>query len=195
LGVLLGVAGIGMWVDATEGNPVGEAVFTGGLFFALGVAVLVRRFVQRSREQWAIVADANRLRSVLESMRTKADAGEVVAIPAAVVEHAAQIERVSIARQRRDAVVAGTGTTNHGYGVLVARDLSSQKGLLDPQQRLAVEDLIENLSANPRPAGVESTPEGLLSVRTPAGDVELNYSVDEGAHRVNIVALTAHDHG
>ena len=132
---------------------------------------------------------------MLESMRTKADAGEAIAIPAAVVEHAAQIERVSIASQRGDAVMAGARTTDHGYGILVARDLSSQKGLLDPQQRVAVEDLIENLSVNPRPAGVESTPEGLLSVRTSAGDVELKYTVDEGAQRVNIVALTAHDHG
>jgi hypothetical protein len=166
-----------------------------GPVFALGVTVLLWRFVQRSREQWAIVADANRLRSALESMQTKAGAGEAVAIPAAVVEHAAQIERVSIARERRDAVVASAGTTDHGYGVLVARGLSSQKGLLDPQQRVAVEDLIENLSANPHPAGVESTAEGLLTVRTPKGDVGLQYSVDEGARRVHIVALTTHAHG
>jgi nitrate reductase gamma subunit/mRNA-degrading endonuclease RelE of RelBE toxin-antitoxin system len=166
-----------------------------GLFFAFGVTLLIWRFVQRSREQWAIVADANRLRSALESMQTKAGAREAVAVPAAVVENAAQIERVSIARERRDAVVASAGTTDHGYGVLVARDLSSQKGLLDPQQRVAVEDLIENLSANPRPAGVEETPGGLLNVRTPKGDVGLQYSVDEGARRVHIVALTAHAHG
>jgi hypothetical protein len=166
-----------------------------GLCLAVGVAILLSRFVQRSREQWAIVADANRLRSTLQSMQARANTGEAFAIPAAVVEHAAQIERVSIARQRRDAVVAGAGTTHQGYGVLLARDLSSQKGLLDPQHRVAVEELIENLSDNPRPAGVESTADGLLSVRTPEGDVELKYSVDEGAHRVHIVALTAHDHG
>jgi hypothetical protein len=166
-----------------------------GLCLAVGVATLLSRFVQQSREQWAIVADANRLRSMLQSMQARANAGEAVAIPAAVVEHAAQIERVSIARQRRDAVVAGAGATHHGYGVLLARDLSSQKGLLDPQHRVAVEELIENLSDNPRPAGVESTADGLLSVSTPEGGVELKYSVDEAAHRVHIVALTAHDHG
>jgi hypothetical protein len=172
-----------------------SVVATYGLMCAFGVTVLLWRFVQQSREQWAIVADANRLQSVLESMQAKAGAGEEVAISAAVVEQAAQIERVSIGRERRDAVVAGTGATHHGYGVLLARDLSSQKALLDPQRRVAVEELIENLSANPRPAGVESNPEGLLSVRTPERDVELQYSVDEGAHRVQIVALTAHDHG
>ena len=192
--LVFGVAAGISWIGSM-GRFEWSVAFNSGLLFAFGVTVSVWRFVQRSREQWAIVADANRLRSVLESMRTKADAGEVVAIPAAVVEHAAQIERVSIARQRRDAVAASAGTTDHGYGVLVAGDLSSQKRLLDPQQRVAVEDLIENLGANPRPAGVESTPDGLLSVKTPAGDVELNYTVDEGAQRVNIVALTAHDHG
>jgi hypothetical protein len=60
---------------------------------------------------------------VLEAMQTKARAGEAIAIPAAVVEHAAQIERVSIARERRDAVVASAATTDHGYGILVARDV------------------------------------------------------------------------
>jgi hypothetical protein len=177
---------------AAQYPPGAVAVY--GLFAAFGVTVLLWRFVQRSREQWAIVADANRLRSALESLQAKAGAGEAVAIPAAVVEDAARIERVQIARERRNAVVASAGTTDHGYGVLVARDLSSRKGLLNPQQRVAVEELIENLSANPRRAGVESTPEGLLSVRTPERDVELQYSVDEGAQRVQIVALTAHDH-
>jgi hypothetical protein len=165
-----------------------------GLFFAFGVTILLWRFVQRSREQWAIVADANQLRSALESVKSTAAAGEAVTIPAAVLEDAARIERVQIAREQRDAVVASAGTTDHGYGVLVARDVSSQKALLDPQQRVAAEDLIENLSANPRPAGVESTAKGLLSVRTPERDVELQYSVDEGARRVHVVALTALDH-
>jgi hypothetical protein len=108
-----------------------------GLFLAFGVTVLVWRFVQRSREQWAIVADANRLRSMIQSMQAKANAGDAVAIPATVVEHAAQIERVSIGREQRDAVVASAGTTNYGYGILVARDLPSQKGLLDPKQRIS----------------------------------------------------------
>jgi hypothetical protein len=191
IGVL---AGITMWIDWKKGG-VWTAASYFGLLLTFSVTALVWRFVQRSREQWAIVADAKRLRSALESMQTKAGAGEAVAIPAAVVEHAAQIERASIAQERRDAVVASAATTGHGYGVLMARDLSSQKGLLDPQQRVDVEDLIESLSANPRPAGVESTPDGFLSVRTPKGDVELQYNVDEAAQRVHIVALTAQAHG
>jgi hypothetical protein len=166
-----------------------------GLFFAFGVTVLLWRFVQRIREQWAIVADANRLRSAFESMNATAAAGGAVTIPAAVIEDAAHIEREQIARERSDAVVASAATTDRGYGILVARDVSSRKRLLDPQQRAALEDVIENLSSNPRPAGAESTPEGLLSVRTPEGDFELQYSVDEGAKRVHIVALTAHNHG
>jgi hypothetical protein len=198
---------IRMWIGSgsnKEGEPMWAYGLINGLFFAFGVTVLVWRFVQRSREQWAIVADANRLRSALESMQTKAGAGEAVAIPAALLEDVARIERVEIAREQRDAVVASAGATNPGYGVLVARGLSPQKGLLDPKQRVAVEDLIDDLSANPRPAGVEPTAEGLLSVRTPEEDVELQYSIDEGARRVHIVALgptgvpgspTTDDHG
>jgi hypothetical protein len=194
------LGGIGVSILSAAGSLAARKYASGavalyGLFAAFGVTVLLWRFVQRSREQWAIVADANRLRSALESLQAKAGAGEAVAIPAAVVEDAARIERVQIAREQRDAVVASAGITDHGYGVLVARDLSSQKALLDPQQRVAVEGLIENLSANPRPAGVESTPKGLLSVRTPKRDVEIQYRVDEGARRVHIVALTANDHG
>jgi len=186
-------AALGTWTSDKEEDAWSGAIGI-GLCFVFGVTVLVWRFVQRSREQWAIVGDANSLRSTLESFQTKAGAGEAVAVPAAVVERAGQIERVSIARERHDAVLASAGTTNHGYGVLVARDLSSQRGSLDPQQRVAVEGLIENLSANPHPPGVESTPDGLLSVRTTKGDVELKYSIDDAAQRVHIVALTAHDH-
>jgi hypothetical protein len=195
---------VGIWISwwllkDTKKEEMSIALSFVGVFFglclALGVTILLARFVQRSREQWAIVADANRLRSALESIHTKAGAGETVAIPAAMLEDVAQIERVQIARERRDAVVASAGATNRGYGVLVARDLLPQKALLDPQHRVAVEDLIDNLSANPHPAGVKSTAEGLLSVRTPEGDVELQYSVDEGARRVHILALTTHDHG
>jgi hypothetical protein len=87
------------------------------------------------REQWEIVADTNRLRSALESMH-KAGAGEAVTVPAAVLEDVARIERVQIDRERSDALVASAGATNRGYGVLVARDLSPRKGLLDPQQRV-----------------------------------------------------------
>ena len=196
---LLGEIPVGIAMSADRGRGInGPNMFFGflfGLFFVFGVTVLVWKFVQRSREQWAIVADANRLRSTLESMRAKAGAGEAVAIPAAVVEHAAQIERVLIARERRNAVVASAGTTDHGYGILVGRAVSSQKGSLDPRQRVAVEDLFENLSSNPRPPGVEQTPEGLLGVTTSEGGVELQYSVDEGAKRVHIVALTTHHYG
>lgn len=181
-------------VEHVKGTAI-TGVIMYGVVFAFGVTILIWRFVQRSREQWAIVSDANRLRSALELVKSKAAAGEALTIPAAVLEDAARIERVQIAREQSDAVVASAGTTDHGYGVLVARDLSSQKALLDPQQRVAVEGLIENLSANPRPAGVESTAKGLLSVRTSERDVELQYSVDDGARRVHVVALTAHDHG
>ena len=208
-GAVLTVCGIltivvGIWISwwllrDTKKEEIWIALGFVGVFFglclALGVTILVSRFVQRSREQWAIVADANRLRSTLESMQTKAGVGEAVAVPATVLDDVARIERVQIARERRDAVVASAGATNRGYGVLVARDLSPQKALLDPQHRVAVEDLIDNLSVNPHPAGVTSTADGLLSVRTPEGDVELQYSVDEGARRVHIVALTTHDHG
>jgi len=199
---VLGFVGLITWTSfwiSTEKESGRGVAITGcisyGLVVTFGLTVLVWRFVQRSREQWAIVADANRLRSVLESRQTKTGAGEPVAIPAAVVEHAAQIERVAIARERSDAVLASAATSDHGYGILVARDVSSRKRLLDPQQRVAVEDLFENLSSNPRPAAAESTPEGLLSVRTPEGNVGLQYSVDERAKRVHIVALTAHNYG
>src|SRR5262245_1081263 len=202
LTLLLGLFGlivsISKWIFYTEIEDKTYAitgVVINGLIFVFGVAILIWRFVQRIREQWAFVADANRLRSALESIKTNAAAGEAVTIPAAVLEDAAHIERVQIASERRDAVMASAGTINHGYGVLVPRDRSRQMGLLHPQQRAAVEGVIENLSANPRPAGVETTAEGLLSVRTRQGDVELQYSVDEGARRVHIVALTTHDHG
>ena len=165
------------------------------LLVAFGATFFTWRFVRRSREQLAIVSDANRLRSMLQSMQTNAGAGEAVEIPAAVLEDVARIERAQIAREQRDAIVASAGAAKGGYWLLVARDVSAEKGLLDPTERAAVEDLIDELTADPHPAGAEPTADGLLRVRTPDGAIELHYRVDEGARSLQVVTLGRTDTG
>jgi hypothetical protein len=66
VGLLELVSGIGMSIYMKLehiGSVAITVVIMYGLLFAFGVTILIWRFVQRSREQWAIVADANRLRS------------------------------------------------------------------------------------------------------------------------------------
>jgi hypothetical protein len=186
-GILTLVIGLLAWFGRKKDDAV--MIWVVLLLFAFGITVLVWRFVQRSRQQLALVANANRLRATLESMKTKAGSGEAIAIPAALLEDVARIERVQIARERRDAVVASSGTTSRGYGVLVARDVAVQKSMLDSGQRVAVEDLIDELSANPRVASTAPTADNLMRIAIPGGGVELQYQIDEGARRVHIVGL------
>ena len=159
------------------------------LFIIVGATILIWQFVQRSREQLAIVADANRLRSLLQSIQSEAGAGGTVEVPAEVLESVARIERVNIERERTKAVVASTRVRSQGYALLVARNVPAQKASIDAAQRVAVEDLIDDLSTDPRPPGSEPIADGLFCVRTPEGDVEVHYGIDDAAQRVQIVAV------
>ncbi len=149
LSLLLGLlTWIGFGLNGTQ-EHLGTFVIVAPLF-ALGGTVLVWRFVQRSHEQLAIVADADRLRSALQSLQIEGGTGEVE-VPAAVLEDVVRIEHVQIAPERRDTIVVSAGAAKPWYDVLVAPDLLTQKDLLVPKQRVAVEDLVEGLSVIRRP--------------------------------------------
>jgi hypothetical protein len=162
-----------------------ESMAVLGFLFLLFATPVVWLFVQRSREQLDVLADAGRLREILASMQTGSENGVVV--PATVLESVARIEHAQIARERASAVVAGVTAVDRGYGVLFARDVSVQKALLPADSRLDVEELIDQLVVEPYPPGTHG--EGVLSARTPDGLAEIDYSVDEPNRRIEVVAL------
>ena len=160
-------------------------------FFVLIAAALVLwRFVQRSLER--LQFDADSLRATLTSMRADAEDGFVV--PAGVLENVAGIEHVRIARDRAHAIEAREAA-NRGYGVLFARDVSTQKTSLPADSRLEVEDLIERLASEPNGSGRSGVHgDGLRTARTPDGSAEVDYRVDQPNRRIHVVALRTLTH-
>jgi hypothetical protein len=157
------------------------------LFFAVAATPIAWRLVQRSRQQLEVLDDADSLRATLTSIQ--AAPGDTVVVPAAVLEKVAGIERAQIARERTQAVLAGVKNTNRGYGVLIAKEVSEQKAALPPDRRLDVEELIDELMAEPYLSAADGRGGGVRNARTPDGSAEIDYSVDEQNQRIQVVAL------
>jgi hypothetical protein len=176
-----------LWAFGTD-TPDAEEVTAGLSLFLLGVTLLLWRVVQRSREGLAVVSDAGQLRALLLGM-TRGNNTEVV-VPARVLEKVAGIEKAQIERERNRAVMAGL-SAHRGYGVQLSREASEQKASLPPALRLEVEELIEQVVAEPRASGSAQGPGDTLLARTPSGSAEVDYSVDEARSRVQILTLRA----
>jgi hypothetical protein len=165
-------------------------VLAGAFILLIGGTILAWQSLQHSQERLALVADADRLRATLTSLETDREASVVV--PAAVLEKVAVIEHAQIARERAHAVLSGVSTAHRGYGVVVPRHVSEQKASLPPDRRLEVEELIEELVAEPHSSAAPGDDgDRVLSVHTPDGSAEIDYSVDERHRRIHIVALRA----
>jgi hypothetical protein len=146
--------------------------------------------VQRSRERSAIVADADRLRALLTGLRAEAGADQRVVVPATVLEKVAGIENAQIARERTAAVLTSVRTVDRGYGLLISREVAEQKAALAPDDRLAVEELIDRALAEPHSTStIADRAHGIVRVKTPNGTAEIDYHIDDSARRVQVVAL------
>ena len=155
-----------------------------------GLTVLIWRMVERSREQLALVADADRLRAMLTSMQAESGSGGPVVVPAAVMEKVARIESAQIARERAQAVVASVGKADRGYALVVAHDATAQKAALGRAERLTVEELIDEVLAEPQAAGRPDAG-NLRHAGSADGLIEIDYRVDEAARRVHLLAVRA----
>ena len=187
--ILSGFMVIGFLAVQQEGGPaLGAFEVSLVAFLAVpGVTVLIWRMVERSREQLAIVADAERLRATLASIQAEAGTGRVV-VPAAVMESVANIEIAHIARERASAVAASVQTVDRGYGLVVAQEVTVYKTALGPGERLAVEELIDEVLEGPL-AGDGPEAAGLRHARSADGSIEVDYLVDQAARRVHILAV------
>jgi len=187
--IFAGLLLIPMAVPQPDATSVG--IFELFLIVLLGVpgtTVLIWRMVERSREQLAVVADADRLRALLTSMQAQSGSGASVVVPAEVMEKVARIEKVQIARERAHAVVASVGSADRGYALVVGPEATAQKAALGGAERLAVEELIDDLLAEPH-AGTAPGVDDLRHARSADGSTEIDYRVDPSAQRVHVIAV------
>ncbi len=160
------------------------------LLLLLGGPFVGYYFVQRAKDQLELAGDANRLLGSLQQLQKGAGADEDIDVPAEAWASVAQIESAQIARQRVEAVAEGITAPSQEYRVLTARDVAAAKAELGLQDRLAVEDLVDEVGENPRaPEAVQDETDGLWRRRFANGEMALVYGIDEAQRQVRIVAL------
>jgi hypothetical protein len=130
------------------------------------------------------------LRALLTGLRAEAGADQRVVVPATVLEKVAGIENAQIARERTAAVLTSVRTVDRGYGLLISREVAEQKAALAPDDRLAVEELIDRALAEPHSTStIADRAHGIVRVKNPNGTAEIDYHIDDSARRVQVVAL------
>jgi hypothetical protein len=171
-------------------RPQATEILVAVSFFFGGVTFLVWQYVQQSRERLTLVADANRLREALSSIRR--DSNDRVEVQAIVLEEVAGLEQAQIARARAQAVVAGVQATDRAYGVQVTREVLEKKAGLPPDQRLEAEELIDQVVEHAQaPAAGDPSPDSSFRFRSATGSLEVGYQIDRDRRCVQIVSLHA----
>ncbi|HTT10761.1 MAG TPA: hypothetical protein VMG60_07730 [Burkholderiaceae bacterium] len=196
-GVLLALLGASALVIAILGLLVSErqqADVIYIVFFALVSGLLfATRYLRNQRERMDIVADAEGLRKALSDLRQRAGSAGSVPVPSQLLERAATIESVQIAKERRDALLQSAGDRPAGYAVTFESDAAAQRSALDVRERTDLEDLVARLSTGQGlapgagPAGSGASTPG----RAEEGRVEVEFTVDPAARSIRVDQVRA----
>ncbi len=164
--------------------------------FTFGATIVSQYLVQRAKERLDLVADANQLQRSLVKLQEAGAQGRAVEVSASALRKVARIESAQIAYERARAVTKGVASVGKGYGIMLAREVVTERAALDAATRLKVEELIESIGANPRLREPGTTgAEGLSTLRTAEGDLEVVYRTDDELRQVQVVALRRSNEG
>jgi len=72
---------------------------------------------------------------------------ETVSVPVSVLEQATRIESATIAMERDAAVLESVASRHSGYTIRFSREAAAQRALLETAERIELEDIIAQLSA------------------------------------------------
>jgi len=159
-------------------------------FFVVGGAIIVTLSVRRSKERLGLIA---RLYSSLERYKdeVKQDKDSPIHIPAEAYEKIAEIERAQIARDRVQSIQGNLGKAGASPYVLQKSHTAQQaQARLDATTRVRVEDQIDALITEPHPPGITADPKaGAFDLRVPETSVIIRCTVDDQAHRIQILSV------
>ena len=148
------------------------------------------RFLRDQRDRMDLISKADGLRHALQSLRQRSDAG-AVSVPVELLERTAKIESTQIAAQRKDAVLQSAAFRPSEYAIAYDGAAAEHRAALGIEDRLELEDLVVQLSTSGVPAGPQGTAGDATGRSTTTSQrVEIEYSVDEAARRIRIVAVT-----
>jgi hypothetical protein len=184
---------VGLFVGDRKGGDLGFVL--GALFVATLAAVLFSaRYLQNQRERMDLTASAEELRNALVSLQRRAGKAEAVSVPSEFLEQAAKIETAQIAKERRDAVLQSVAVPSEEYAVVFHRDAVEQRASLSIEDRVELEDLVEQLSAHPaeleaQAAATAGAEDATLRGTIKSKRVEIEYVIDQASRRIRINAV------
>jgi hypothetical protein len=160
------------------------------VLFALTAALLfAARYLRNQRERMILSANAEELKNALQGLRQRAGDVEIVAVPSELLEQTAKIESASIARERKDAVLRSITTPSKEYAVAFDRDAIEQRAKLDVADRIELEDLVEQLSAEAAESQAGGGTITAFRAATQGKRIEIDYTLDQTSHRIGITAV------
>jgi membrane protein implicated in regulation of membrane protease activity len=194
VGLFLVVMGVVLSIAGTAGSPEDRAALFFVALFVVIIAAMVlgARYLRNQRERIDLTTNAEELKRALQRLRQRAGDVETVTVPSELLEQTAKIESAQIATQRRDAILQSSASPSKEYAVAFDHGAVEQRATLDIADRVELEDLVEQLSADAaelesRGAGAGVT--AALRAATKSKRIEVNYLVDQASKRIRIAAI------
>ena len=161
-------------------------------FLLFGLLVITARYTRYQRERIELGLSATKLKQALERLRQHAGQAEKVSVPSELLEQAARIESVTIAKERDDAVLRSVAARPSGFAIRFNGDAADQRIRLDAAERMELEDMAAQLSTQGRLDGEQgdAPTQGDAQRREAVGErVAIDYLLDEQARSILLTAI------
>jgi len=162
------------------------------LFYAYLAALLFSaRYLQNQRERMDLAARATELTQALEALRRRSGGAAVVHVPSDLLDRAARVEAAQIAQVRQDAVLHSTDARSHGFAIAFDAKAAEQRASLAINDRVELEDLVEQLSTGGAAADIQSRAASVepFRVTSSSGHIEIAYMPDPTKRRIRVVSV------
>jgi ABC-type multidrug transport system fused ATPase/permease subunit len=139
----------------------------------------------------ARLAEVSKLKESMLSVASKSgEAGAPIVLSNEAVQQYARIETEQIARSRAQAINESVAAKKREYSILSSQAMRQTKAGLGPDERLKVEEALDALMREPRPATAENdTAAGLWRLRVAGTSLELVYRVDDSSLQLKVLGL------
>jgi hypothetical protein len=187
------VGGWGRWLGGRELSASIKGallyVFIGFVFIMFYVVQNGKAWLDMMASRWKDVVRLKESMGALEKGAQHAGSGRIP-VPVDVIEQFSRIETEQIARSRATAIGESSTAPKLSFSILSSDEVLKAKTGLDPDDRLKVEEAIDDLALQPRPRGVEKDVEtDTLRHRVPGTDWEIVYVVDDAGRQLKLLSL------
>ena len=169
---------------------------SGAVFLVFGALFLMFYILQNGKARLEMMTlrgtDAAQLKELMVNSRDSMQQADLerIPVPAEAIQQFARIENVQIARSRARAIAESITAPEVGFSILLSQQVLEVKAGLEPGDRLKVEEMLDALMLQPRPASAENDADtGSLRQRVEGTDLELTYDIDEAARQLKLVSL------